>query len=53
MPKGLAEKIDKIIFHFIWNNKPEKIERKTIIADKRHGGLKMADFEMMEGSRLK
>ena len=38
MPKGLAEKINKIIFHFIWDNKPAKIKRKTIIADKRHGG---------------
>ena len=50
MPKGLAEKINKIIFHFIWDNKPAKLKRNTIIADKRHGGLKMVDFEMMEQS---
>ena len=50
MPKGFAEKINKIIFHFIWDNKPAKIKRKTIIAEKRHGGLKMVDFEMMERS---
>ena len=50
MPKGLAKKINKIIFHFIWDNKPAKVKRKTVIADKRHGGLKMVDFEMMERS---
>ena len=47
MPRGLAEKINKIIFHFIWDNKPVKIKRKTIIADKRHSGLKMVDIKIM------
>ena len=50
IPKGLIEKIDKIIFNFIWDNKPAKIKRKTIIAEKKCGGLRMVDFEMMERS---
>ena len=50
IPKGLIEKINKIIFNFIWDNKPAKIKRKTIIAEKKCGGLRMVDFEMMERS---
>ena len=29
---------------YYWNNKPAKIKKSTLIADKRHGGLKMIDF---------
>jgi hypothetical protein len=36
--------ITTIAFKFLWNNKPEKIKRKTIIADYSEGGLKMLDF---------
>ena len=50
MLKGIAEKINKIILHFIWENKPANIKGKTIIADKRHGRSKMVDFKMMERS---
>ena len=42
--------VNKIIFNFIWDNKPAKIKRKTIIAEKKCGGLRMVDFEMMERS---
>ena len=34
IPKGLVEKINKIIFNFIWDNKPAKIKRKTILVRK-------------------
>ena len=46
--KPLIDAINKIIFRFIWEDKPPKIKRKTIIAEKKRGGLKMIDFEIME-----
>ena len=50
MSKHTVERINKIIFNFLWDGKPAKIKKKTIIAEKRHGGLKMIDFEIMERS---
>jgi hypothetical protein len=35
--------ITDIAYNFIWNNKPDKIKRQTIIADYEKGGLKMLD----------
>ena len=49
IPHHYIEKINKIMFNFIWDGKPPKIKRKTIIiAKKKHGGLKMCDFAIME-----
>ena len=48
--KPLINRIDKIIFNFIWEGKTPKIKKKTIIAEIKHGGLKMIDFEIMERS---
>ena len=50
IPKHLIDSINKIIFDFIWDGKTPKIKRKTIIAEKKYGGLKMIDFEIMERS---
>ena len=47
-PHNYIEKINKIIFNFIWDGKPPKIKRKTIISEKKDGGLKMRDFKIME-----
>ena len=46
--KPLIDTINKILFSFIWEGKTPKIKRKTIIAEKKRGGLKMIDFEIME-----
>ena len=46
--KPLIDTINKIIFRFIWQDKPPKIKRKTIITEKKRTGLKMIDFEIME-----
>ena len=46
--KLLIDTINKIIFRFIWEGKTPKIKRKTIIAEKKRGGLKVIDFEIME-----
>ena len=48
IPPLLAERINKLTFNFIWKGKPAKIKKKTIIAERKHGGLKMMDFEIME-----
>jgi len=34
-----------MIFNFLWDNKNEKIKRKTLIGDKLKGGLNMIDIE--------
>ena len=46
--KPLIDTINKIIFRFIWEGKALKIKRKTIIAEKKCGGPKMIDSEIME-----
>ena len=35
--------LEKIFFEFLWENKPSKIKRNTIIAPVEHGGLGMID----------
>ena len=44
IPPEFIELINDIAYKFLWNNKPEKIRRKTIIADYENGGLKMLDI---------
>ena len=43
VPKEILDKVDKILFQFLWNNKPPKIRRNTIIAPISEGGLGMVD----------
>ena len=46
-----VERINRIILNFIWDGKPAKIKKKkSVIAKRKHGGLKMIDFELMEKS---
>ena len=40
-------KVEKLIFNFIWDGKPPTIKKSTIIGEKKHGGLKMIDFNIM------
>ena len=37
IPPLLAERINKLTFNFIWEGKPAKIKKKTIIAERKHG----------------
>ena len=39
------DKIIDITYNFIWQNKPEKIKRLTLIAEYEKGGLKMLDID--------
>ena len=37
--------INKSMFSFIWDNKPDKIKRKTLLREYNAGGLKMIDLK--------
>ena len=41
-PHTMLEKIDKVLFNFLWGKKSSKI--KTVIADYSLGGLRMPDI---------
>jgi hypothetical protein len=43
-PPNFVEQINDIAYKFIWNNKPDKVKRMTIIAEYEKGGLKMLDI---------
>ena len=47
VPVNLIKEIEKLIFSFIWDGKPAKIKKSTIIGERKHGGLKMTDFNTM------
>ena len=42
-PEHILKKIDEMLFKYLWNNKPSKIKRQTIIAPTEEGGLNMVD----------
>ena len=43
IPKSILEQIDKMLNNFLWNGKPAKIKKSTIIAPIEKGGLRMPD----------
>ena len=45
LPENLTKEVNAIIFSFLWNKKPEKIKRKTLIRNYNIGGIKMYDFK--------
>ena len=47
IPEQLIKEINSTIFNFIWDGKPPKIKKLTIIGEKKQGGLKMTDFNIM------
>ena len=40
-----------MMFKFLWNNKPAKFKKLTIIGDYSNGGLKMPDIETIHMSQ--
>ena len=40
MSEHYAKEINNLTFNFIWEGKPAKIKKKTIISDIKRGGLK-------------
>ena len=47
-PEHFAEEVNKLIFDYIWNYKPAKIRRTTLIKSKKEGGLGMKDFSFFD-----
>ena len=47
IPEHFIKEIEKLIFDFIWDAKPAKIKKSTIIGETNQGGLKMIDFNIM------
>jgi hypothetical protein len=45
VPDDFIKQLIQVAYNFIWQGKPEKVRRKTVIADYEHGGLKMLDIE--------
>ena len=41
VPETYRKEIDSKCFKFIWNNKPDKLERNTVVGKLENGGLKM------------
>ena len=37
IPEQLIKEINSIIFNFIWDKKPPKIKKSTIIGERKHG----------------
>ena len=48
LPLHVIDAANKMIFDFIWEGKPPRIKKSTIIGEKANGGLKMIDFGLME-----
>ena len=46
-PMHVLQKINKMITLFVWNNKPPKVKKTSIIANYADGGLKMPDIFTM------
>ena len=44
MPKKVENTLNKLIFSFLWNNKPEAIKRATLIHTFINGGLNIIDI---------
>ena len=53
MDSKILQHIDTILFQFLWNGKPAKIKRSTMIAPIEQGGLKMIDtHEVHNASKI-
>ena len=48
IPEHLAKRINRLTFNFIREGKTAKIKKEMIIAERKHGGLKMMDFEITD-----
>lgn len=43
--KFVLNQIEKLMYAFIWENKPEKVKRSTLTQEYEMGGIKMVDIE--------
>ena len=49
-PANFAKEVNKVIFLFIWNFKPDKMKRNTLTDPIAKGGLNMVNFADVEKS---
>ena len=49
--KSTLQELNKIIYHYLWDGKPDKINRKTICKSYLEGGLKMINISNFEKSQ--
>ena len=47
---GFVDQVNKSLSNFIWNHKPPKIKRSTMIGRIKDGGLSMSDFDIIDKS---
>ena len=52
VPAGFVDQVNKSLSNFIWNHKPPKIKRSTMIVRIKDGGLSMPDLDII-GKSLK
>ena len=45
MPKKVEQKLNKLAFTFLWNNKPEALERESLLNTYADGGLNIVDIK--------
>ena len=45
MPKNVGEKLNKLAFTFLWNNKPEALKRESLLNTYANGGLNIVDIK--------
>jgi hypothetical protein len=45
VPEKYRKEIDSKCFKFIWNNKPDKVKRNTVVGKLGNGGLMMIDIQ--------
>ena len=48
VPTGFVDQVNKSLSNFIWNHKPPKIKRSTMIERLKDGGLSMPDFDIID-----
>ena len=51
-PSHIVSSMDKMVTAFVWNNKPAKIKRESMIGSKESGGLDLPDYESIKNSLL-
>ena len=51
-PSHIVSNIDKMVTAFVWNNKPAKIKRESMIGPKESGGLDLPDYDSIKNSPL-
>ena len=49
-PQNFLNELNKMVFRYLWDGKPEKINRKRVCQDYLHGGMRMVDIFNLEKS---